>query len=102
MSKTQLLLPVATMLELSTGHVEQHDMELLKHVTEFAAYSYPEGCFLPIGQDISTEELEQIGFSAALVHIYYLCVAHKIAMLRLDRDIPVQSTLPIFKWKHDR
>ena len=101
----QLAFPeVSTTFDISTGHVEQRDMELLvacgKDSPFCTVYPYEEGVMVVVSREspVDPEEILAYGFSPAMVEVYLQAQHMRAKFINLDRDGADYAELPSFDW----
>jgi|LakMenE01Jun11ns_1017448.scaffolds.fasta_scaffold9687637_2 hypothetical protein len=92
---------IERVLVLSTGHISEADSKLLDAGT-IPCTRYEYGYLIYVGErkDLqeAREQLIPTGISAALYYLLLLTVDKKCTWLKLDRDGPVRTDLPLFNW----
>ena len=89
-----------TFWDVSTAHITADDAKLLEADLGPVHYTYPEGFFIPVPDEIeqALADMEEQGFSADAIALLRKVSETGIDLLRLDRDADTYTELPSHEW----
>jgi hypothetical protein len=92
--------PRHTFWVVSTAHITADDAKLLKADLGPVHYTYEEGFFIPVPDEIelALADMEEQGFSADAIALLHKACEDGIDLLRLDRDADTYTELPSHDW----
>jgi len=87
-------------LDISTGHMARHDLELLKEDDgPLTVYPYAEGYWVHVSVGIKNEAvLRKLGFSEGFAKVYLAAVLAKCWFIRFDCDGYTYERFPTYEW----
>lgn len=103
------------LLDMTTGHMQAEDADLLTSLVEEGkaamgedypvTYVYDRGFFIWLGKDHLRKEREArikqwetTGFSLNFLHVLRLLLESEIEWVRFDADSPANAMFPTFDW----
>ena len=89
-----------TFWDVSTAHITADDAKLLEADLGPVHYTYEEGFFIPVPDEIeqALADIEEQGFSADAIALLRKASENSIDLLRLDRDADTYIELPSHGW----
>jgi hypothetical protein len=89
-----------TFWDVSTAHITADDAKLLEADLGPVHYTYAEGFFIPVPDEIeqALADMEEQGFSADAIALLRKVSETGIDLLRLDRDADTYTELPSHAW----
>ena len=92
-----------TFWDVSTAHITADDAKLLEADLGPVHYTYEEGFFIPVPDEIeqALADMEEQGFSADAIALLRKASETGIDLLRLDRDADTYIELPSLEWRAD-